>query len=76
MAVTNLCQIISKNVLKYRTVYGFFSQRLTTMRKFDHVGKNSQYAPVNYCHKELHLRYCGSPRLDMYLEQVALAALL
>ena len=43
--------------------------------KFDHVRENFKYAPVNYCHKELHLWYCGSPRSES-LEQVPLAALL
>ena len=43
--------------------------------KFDHVRENFKYAPVNYCHKELHLRYCGSPRSES-LEQVPLGALL
>ena len=49
---------IYKNVLKYRAIYGFCSQRFARMMKIWQFSNT----PVNYCRKKLHLRYCDSPR--------------
>ena len=59
--LNSVCVFISENVCLFLTVvYAWYSEFLEVRSSCDNI--YLWVTVVNYCHKELHHRYCNSPR--------------